>query len=126
LGKSYIAEYIPVKVAINKEVEYNEVNIIGIIANIEDYNKFINEFERTKQEYNKKQNSLNKSFEKMLQDNQQRIEHLNKSNMPNSFFKTDLKQSPNSSFDDIIKSKAEEIISKVNQITEMNERKKKK
>jgi len=53
---------------------------------------------------------------------------LKKDIVPTSFFKTDVKQSMfsssitnnNSSFDDIIKSKAMEIISRVNQISEVN------
>ena len=56
----------------------------------------------------------------------QKLDNLKKDIIPSSFFKTDIKQNVytnnntnNTSFDDIIKSKALEIISRVNQISEV-------
>jgi uncharacterized protein YlbG (UPF0298 family) len=63
MDKLFISEYIPNKVSINRDVDYNESNIKDIVANIQDYYKFIIEIERSakveiKQENNKELDRL--------------------------------------------------------------------
>ena len=41
MDKLFISEYIPYKVAINKDVDYTESNVKDILGNIQDYYKFI-------------------------------------------------------------------------------------
>jgi hypothetical protein len=43
----FISEYIPMKVSVNKDVDYNESNVNDIIANIQDYLKIILEIEKS-------------------------------------------------------------------------------
>jgi hypothetical protein len=45
--KIFISEYIPAKVSVNKDVDYNESNVNDIIANIQDYLKIILEIEKS-------------------------------------------------------------------------------
>ena len=47
MNSLFISEYIPVKVSINKDVDYNESNVNDIIANIQDYYKIILEIEKS-------------------------------------------------------------------------------
>ncbi len=80
LQNSYITDYIPSKVSINKEIKYTEDNIIDIVgkniflirnlANIQDYQKLVDEIEKS--EYEKKKNLdklVNKDIEKLENDN---------------------------------------------------------
>ena len=47
MDKLFISEYIPYKVAINKDVDYTESNVKDILGNIQDYYKFIIEIEKS-------------------------------------------------------------------------------
>ena len=133
MDKIFISEYIPVKVSVNKDVDYNESNVNEIIANIQDYLKLILEIEEKSSTVEKKIDN-SKELDKLKNDmvidiikQSQKLTNLNKEIVPSSFFKTDIKpvitsgssNNSNSSFDDIIRSKALEIISRVNQISEV-------
>lgn len=47
MDKLFISEYIPEKVAVNKDVDYTESNVKDIVGNIQDYYKFILEIEKS-------------------------------------------------------------------------------
>lgn len=123
-----ISEYVPAKVKINRELPYNENNIQSVISNVEDYNKFIYDLEKAyliNQQYQKEkekkefEKDKEKEKEKPKNDINTKIQSLKKDLIPSSFFKTDIKSGYVLDFDDIIKSKAEEIIQKVNFISEV-------
>ena len=66
MDKLFISEYVPYKVAVNKDVEYNEVNVKEIIANIQDYYKFIIEIEKSATVEKRVDN--NKEFDRLKND----------------------------------------------------------
>jgi hypothetical protein len=123
MNSTYISEYVPSKISINGDEIYNETNIMSIIANIEDYFKFIIEVEKAAKNQEKAKDQLFESdFEKLNSEMASKLDILNLGMVNAGFFKTDMKNntnSPNTSFDDIIKNKALEILNKVNSLTEV-------
>jgi hypothetical protein len=122
---TYISEYIPEKFAVNREVEYNETNIVDIIATVQDYVKLLDEFDKyvnnnapnSAQPYDKKADILvNKDIEKLKQEMRVKLESFRKDNYINNNFYSSMKNESkiNNSFDETIKKMAEEIIKVVN------------
>jgi hypothetical protein len=119
LDETYISEYIPGKVAINKDVIYNESNIIEVLANVQDYQKLIEEFDKSSQQlYDKRtDNIINKDIEKLKQEMRAKLERFDKDSCINNNFYSSIKNEVkmNTSFDETIKKMADEIIKTVNQ-----------
>lgn len=67
MDKIFISEYIPVKVSVNKDVDYNESNVNEIIANIQDYLKLILEIEEKSSTVEKKIDN-SKELDKLKND----------------------------------------------------------
>jgi len=66
MDKFFISEYIPEKVSVNRDVDYNETNVNEIIANIQDYYKFILEIEKSATFEKRVDN--NKEFDRLKND----------------------------------------------------------
>jgi hypothetical protein len=66
MDKLFISEYIPYKVAINKDVDYTESNVKDILGNIQDYYKFIIEIEKSAMVEKKPDN--NKELDRLKND----------------------------------------------------------
>ncbi len=122
MDQLFIAEYINPKTKITDELEYNENNVESIIADVQDYKEFIYNFKHSsmKQDLVKKITKENSNeLDKNKHDINSKIMSLKKELVSSSFFKTDIKSSYVLDFDDIIKSKAEEILQKVNQMSDV-------
>ena len=121
MDKLCISDYVPSKVKINRDIHFNEHNIERVISNVEDYNKFIYDLDKVSSETHKKSTIISKDDDKNKIDiNAYKISNLKKEIIPSSFFKTDLKTTGHSQdFDDIMKNKAEEILNKINQMSEV-------
>jgi hypothetical protein len=122
MDQLFIAEYINPKTKITDELEYNENNVESIIADVQDYKEFIYNFKNSsmKQDFIKKITKENsKELDKNKHDINSKIMSLKKELISSSFFKTDIKSGYVLDFDDIIKSKAEEILQKVNQMSDV-------
>lgn len=120
LEETYISEFIPKKVSIIKDLTYNESNIVEIIANVEDYNKLIEEFDRSVQSnyYDKRVDVLvNKDIEKLKQEMRNKLELFKKDNYIGNEFYTTVKGDVkvNTSFDETIRKMADNIVRTVNQ-----------
>jgi hypothetical protein len=120
LEETYISEFIPKKVSIIKDLTYNEINIVEIIANVEDYNKLIEEFDRSVQSnyYDKRVDVLvNKDIEKLKQEMRNKLELFKKDNYIGNEFYTTVKGDVkvNTSFDETIRKMADNIVRTVNQ-----------
>ena len=66
MDKLFISEYIPSKVSINRDVHYTEANIKEIVANIQDYYKFIIEIDKSAKVERKSDN--NKELDRLKSD----------------------------------------------------------
>jgi hypothetical protein len=120
LDETYISEFIPKKVPIIKDLTYNESNIIELIANVEDYNKLIEEFDKSAQghHYDKKLDLLvNKDIDKLKQEMRAKLELFKKDNYIGNEFYTTVKGDVkvNTSFDETIRKMADNIVRTVNQ-----------
>jgi hypothetical protein len=120
LEDTYISEFIPKKVSIIKDLTYNESNIVEIIANVEDYNKLIEEFDKSAQShfYDKKVDVLvNKDIEKLKMEMRNKLEMFKKDNYIGNEFYTTVKGDVkvNTSFDETIRKMADNIVRTVNQ-----------
>lgn len=122
---SFFKHYIPEKVAVNKDVVYNESNIVQIVANVQDYVKLIEEVDKylnansvqNTQVWDKRTDILvNKDIEKLKIEMRSKLEQFKKDNYINQNFYTSMKNENklNSSFDETIKKMADEIIKVVN------------
>jgi len=116
LQSTYISEYIPEKIAINKEVSFSESNIVEILANVEDYQKLYEEFQVNNHGFFDKNSDVmvNKDIEKLKSEMRAKLDQFRKDGIGSNFynnFKADGK-SPN--FDETIKKMADEIVRVVN------------
>lgn len=117
LQSTYVSEYIPEKIAINKEVAFSESNIVEILANVEDYQKLYEEFQVNNQEYFDKNSDVlvNKDIEKLKSEMRAKLDQFRKDGIGSNFynnFKGDNKSAGN--FDETIKKMADEIVKVVN------------
>jgi hypothetical protein len=116
IDKTYIAEYLEDKYAVNKEVPYNETNMIEVVATVQDYYKLVDDFEKGTFQYDDNQDKLiNKDLEKLNREIKNKLDAFEKDNYINNNFinsvKTDIKTK---NFDEIIKKMASEIVKVVN------------
>jgi hypothetical protein len=128
LEGTYLSEYIPEKVAVNKDVNYNEANVQEVLANVEDYQKLIDEFDvnsegknnnpqQSPNLYDRKTDILvNKDIEKLKNEMRIKLEQFKKENYINNNFYSSVKGDVKSNvgFDETIKKMADEIIKVVN------------
>jgi len=116
IDSSYLSCYIPYKIAVNSEVPYNEGNIMEVLANIQDYNKIIQDFDKIS--FNNEKNLdilVNKEIEKLKMEMKAKIEKVEKEKLSNhNFYSTKNDSRMNSSFDETIKKMAVEVIKVVN------------
>lgn len=117
LQSTYISEYTPDKIAINKEVAFSESNIVEILANAEDYQKLYEEFQVNNQGYFDKKSDVlvNKDIEKLKSEMRAKLDQFRKDGIGSNFynnFKENNKSPTN--FDETIKKMADEIVKVVN------------
>lgn len=121
LEKTYISQYIPLKIPVNKDTWYNEQNILEILANIQDYISVAESFdkisrspetttladERVFSKYATAENSLlNDKLEKLRTEMKNRIDLLKSTNQ----LQSTIKDKGNISFDETIKKLSDEIV----------------
>ncbi len=98
----------------NKDLAFTETNIVEILANVEDYQKFFEEFQANNLSYFDKKSDIlvNKDIEKLKSEMRAKLDQFRKDGIGSNFnFKGDNK-SPN--FDETIKKMADEIVKVVN------------
>lgn len=121
LEKTYISEYIPLREPVNKDVWYNENNILDILANIQDYLTVSESFEKiltapssntlSEEKIFSKQtismnNQINKDIERLRNEMKNKIDSLKSNNQ----LKSSIKDKSNIPFDEAIKKLSEEIV----------------
>ena len=110
---------------------FSESNIVEILANVEDYNKFMEEFQANNQGYFDKKSDVlvNKDIEKLKSEMRAKLDQFRRDGIGSNFynnFKTDSKSPGN--FDETIKKMADEIVKVVNSqniVRNVNDKKKK-
>jgi hypothetical protein len=129
LNKTYICEYMQEKHSVNREVVYNENMISEIVACIQDYNKLIEDFEKGAQKYDENADKLiNKNLKELNQTFKNKLDSFRKENYISNLYNTFKTDSKTSTFDEIIKKMANDIVKNVNAqtITKESQREKKK
>jgi predicted phosphohydrolase len=116
LDKTYITEYLQDKSAVNKEVPYNEANMIEVIATVQDYNKLIDDFEKGTLKYDDNMDKLiNRDLEKLNREIKNKLDSFRKDNyINNNFYNSVKNEIKSNNFDEIIKKMAGEIVKGVN------------
>jgi len=117
LKSTYVSEYVPEKIAVNKEVTFSESNVVEILANVEDYQKLYEEFQANNQGlFDKKADVMvNKDIEKLKSEMRAKLDQFRKDGIGSNFYnnyKGDNKNQGN--FDETIKKMADEIVKVVN------------
>ena len=121
LEQTFISDYVPARMHINKEEWYNEENTSKMLAIVQDYLRIIEEVEKventpgkTKKEgisieqKDNMNNSINKELDKLKHDMKSKIELLNRNNNNlNNNLKTGVS---NQNFDESIKKFSEDIV----------------
>jgi predicted phosphohydrolase len=112
LDKTYVAEYLQDKYAINKEVSYNETNMIEVIATVQDYNKLIDDFEKGTLNYDDNQDKLiNRDLERLNREIKNKLDSFKKDTyISNTMFSSVKNDMRSNNFDEIIKKMANEIV----------------
>lgn len=114
---TFISDFIPEKVAINKDVKFSESNVVEIIANVEDYKNLLEELDRNNPGYfDKKADSLvNKDIDKLKNEMRLKLDQFRKDNYLNSSIYGSMKaENKSANFDETIKKMADEILKVVN------------
>ena len=119
LESTFLSDYVPTRIKVNKEEFYNEQNITAMLANVQDYLDIIEEIEKIKQTQTKEEVSrksankernfnaqINKDLDNLKVEMKTKIEMLKISNNVYSNMKDKL----NSSFEETIKKMSEEIV----------------
>jgi hypothetical protein len=123
MDSSYLSDYIPNKIAVNPDIPYNESNVIDVLANVEDYQKIIQEFDKNSSYLDKNIDILvNKEIDKLKLEMRAKIERVEKEKLSNYNY-YGIKNDPrlSNSFDETIKKMAEEVIKVVNLTTSQKE-----
>jgi predicted nucleic acid-binding Zn-ribbon protein len=115
LGQTYLSDFIPEKAAINTDVQYNESKIEELIANVEDYHKLVEEYEKSS--LIEKKNDLvvtNADFDMMKKEMRNKLGIYGKDCYNNYY--NNIKNSVKNGygFDETIKKMADEIAKAVN------------
>ena len=119
LENTFLSEYAPARIYVNKEEWYNEENIMTLLANVQDYLRIIEEVEKSLQVSSEKakekknlereissNNQINSNLEKLKSDMKAKIDLLQIS----SNLQSNMKDKLNTSFDDAIKKMSEDIV----------------
>jgi hypothetical protein len=115
LNKTYICEYMQEKHSVNREVAYNENTITEVIACIQDYNKLIEDFEKGAQKYDENGDKLiNKNLKDLSHTFKTRLETFKKENYMTNMYNTFKNDYKTSTFDEIIKKMANDIVKNIN------------
>jgi hypothetical protein len=112
-----VSDFVPEKVAINKDVAYSESNVMDVVSNIEDYQKLIEELERNNPGYfDKHADSLvNKDIDRLKNEMRTKLDQFRKDNYMNISIYGNLKgENKSLNFDESIKKMADEILKVVN------------
>ena len=123
MDSSYLNDYIPNKIAVNSEIPYNESNVMEVLANVQDYQKIIQEFEKTSIYPDKNMDILvNKEIDKLKLEMRAKIEKVEKEKFSNhNYYGIRNDSKLNNSFDETIKKMAEDVIKMVNITTSQKE-----
>jgi len=114
---TFVSDFIPEKVAINKDVKFSESNIVEIIANVEDYQKLLEELDKNNPGYFDKKADImvNKDIDKLKNEMRLKLDQFRKDNYMNSSIYGSMKtENKAGNFDETIKKMADEILKVVN------------
>jgi hypothetical protein len=118
LNGTYICEYMQEKHSVNRDVVYNENIIIEVVSCIQDYHKLIEDFEKGVIKYDENVDTIiNRNLKDLNQTFKFKLESFKKENYMNNMFNTFKAESKTSTFDDIIKKMANDIVKNVNSQT---------
>lgn len=118
MERTYVSDYIPIRVPINKEEYYNENNILEVLANVQDYlsvtegfNKILNSKESIEEKVTDKEmvnlnTQINKELERLRFEMKNKIDSLKST----SQLKNSIKDKTNIPFNEAIKKISEEIV----------------
>lgn len=115
--QTFISDFVPEKVAINRDVKYSESNVMRVVSNIEDYQKLIEELERNNPGYFDKHadSIVNKDIDRLKNEMRNKLDQFRKDNYMNTSIYGNLKsENKGSNFDETIKKMADEILKVVN------------
>ena len=125
LDNTYLAEYVQEKYSVNRDVDYNESCMAEVLATVEDFHEIIEDFERESDSYNENTDKIiNKNLKELNLNFKSKLDSIKKENYINNFYNTIKNDSKTSTFDDIIKKMANDIVKNVN-IQNLNKDKKK-
>lgn len=112
MNDTYISDYVSDRVVINKQTGFTESNVVEILANVENYNKCLDEFAVDTQGYDRSNDILvNKDIEKLKNDMRSKLDAFRKDNYIGAF---KLENKTNVSYDETIKRMADELVKVVN------------
>ena len=112
MNDTYISDYVSDRVVINKQTGFTESNVVEILANVENYQKCMDEFGVETQSYDKSNDILvNKDIEKLKNDMRAKLDAFRKDNYAGSF---KMENKANMSYDETIKRMADELVKVVN------------
>ena len=113
LENSYITNYIPFKVRVMEEIEYNENNIMAIIANVQDYQRIIDEIEKNERDKRRETQKelISKEIDRIEAENKSKLEVLKKEVFSSDLIKKEFKV--NSSYDNALKRLADEVLNSI-------------
>jgi hypothetical protein len=112
MNDTYISDYVSDRVVINKQTGFTESNVVEILANVENYEKCMNEFIVKNQKYDKSNDILvNKDIEKLKNDMRTKLDAFRKDNYLGNF---KIETKTNASYDETIKRMADELVKVVN------------
>ena len=109
---TYISDYISERVVINKQTGFTESNVVEILANVENYQKVLEEFKFDNKGYDRTNDILvNKDIEKLKNDMRIKLDAFRKDNYMGAF---KLENKTPVSYDETIKRMADELVKVVN------------
>ena len=112
MNDTYISDYVTDRVVINKQTGFTESNVVEILANVENYQKSMDEFGVKNQGYDKFNDILvNKDIEKLKNDMRSKLDAFRKDNYIGQF---KIENKSNMSYDETIKRMADELVKVVN------------
>ena len=124
MNNSYLSEFVPKKIQIDKNLAYTESSINNYIANVEDYFKLIQNFEEGINDSNKDNEDI--EIDRLRNEIKNKLENFDKGKIFNKSLYSYMKneQKNGLTFDDIIKKNSELIVGQINPTMNISLRKK--
>ena len=114
LNQTYLSDYIPNKIPVDKNLAYTESTVNKFISNIQDYYKLIQTFEDGINDINR--DNYENDIDKLRNEMKNKLENFDKGKIINKTIFTTMKNEQKSglNFDEIIKKNSEMIIGLLN------------